>query len=160
MNRPNKLLPTVLAVPAILGCFVVGLTLFFPESPQSASVAEARQASVSPRIAAWQERIAEEKLYAEKAAIKDAAEKVADRAAFQQFREAHKLRAKALKAGPDEDRGQELARDRAKAKQKAAVAAQRSRQPEFDRAFGYAPEPNRSRFNNIYSAMREMRGGN
>ena len=100
-------------------------------------------------------------MYAEKAATKDAAEKAADLAAFQQFREAHNARALAARAKPDEGKIRELARERSRDRQKAAtLQAQRAPQRNLDAAFGYAPEPNRTQFNSIYSAMRETRGGN
>ena len=155
MPRKSKILPSILTVAALIGSFLLALTIFFPEPTQSAQTVESAR-SVSPRIAAWQERIAEEKVYAEKEARRAEAEKAADLAAWQQSRERAMARAVTPKVAEDS-----RARERAEAKQKARqIAAQRQRQIEGESvALGYAPEPNRARFNNIYSAMREMRGG-
>ena len=167
MHGRFKLLPYALAVAAVIGGFVVALTLFFPEPSQSAPTAETSR-SASPRIAAWQERIAEEKLYAEKEARRVEAEKAADLAARQQSRERAMARAQpaqtpkifAQDTRGEDLRAKELAREREQARQKARQMAARQQQFGGEVALGYAPEPSRARFNNIYSAMRETRGGN
>lgn len=162
MTRQTKLFPYVLTVAVVLGAFVAALTLFFPAVSQSAQTVESEKRSVAPRIAAWQERIAEEKVYAEKEARRVEAEKAADLAAQQQYREAANERALAAKTAEGQ-RAKELARARAQAKQKAQqVAAQRQRQQrQFESdSLGYAqayPTYQRAQFPNIFSAMREMR---
>jgi hypothetical protein len=161
MLRGLKIRHYALAVAAALGVFVAALAVFFPVPSESAQTVESRRGSVSPRIAAWQERVAEEKLYAEREARRLEAEKAADLAARQEARERALAKKHPPKVLAQDTRDNDLARERAQAAvHKAKRTAQRQRQFDSEAAFAYAPQPDRTYYNNIYSAMREMRGGN
>jgi hypothetical protein len=127
------------------------------QSAQSPQPAEPKLSS-SPRIAAWQERIAEEKIYAQRQVEREAEEKARWAAIGKP------PVTQALTAAQERELE---ARERARA-QEARREAERRAQEQYAQqsdpfgfaATAYAPARNRSRYNYIYSTMRESRGGN
>lgn len=127
------------------------------QSAQSMQAAEPKLSS-SPRIAAWQERIAEEKIYAQRQVEREAEEKARWAAIGKPPMN------QALTAAQERELE---ARERAHAQQARREAQRRAQEQyalQFDpfgfAAAAYAPAPNRSRNSSIFSTMRESRGGN
>ena len=147
----------VAAVALLVGSVALAVILLTPADATTQPQAQVteQKLSSSPRIAAWQERIAEEKVYAERAAARDAEEK-AKWAALAKARITPQV-------ADDDPRSRELEdRERARARQ-AQREMMRRAQLEYARQndpFAYAPAPSRPRYNYIFSTVRDTRGGN
>ena len=144
----------IAAVALLVGSVALAVILLTPADATTQPQAQAteQKLSSSPRIAAWQERIAEETVYAERAAARDAEEK-AKWAALAKPRITPQV-------AVDDSRSRELEdRERARAQREAMRRVQLEYARQND-PFAYAPAPSRPRYNYIFSTMRDSRGGN
>ncbi len=150
-------------VAALAGGVALAVALVIPGStatpaapPMQATQAEL---SPSPRIAAWQERIAEEKVFAERQAARDAEDKA---------RWAALSKPRITQASAD-DAGSRALEERARSRSRQARAealrlTQQAYAPEATEnevtyaPTAYAPTPNRPRYSSIYSTMRDTSG--
>jgi hypothetical protein len=146
-----------------LAAFVAWLTIAFPTPSYVMAAGTDDKRSVAPRIAAWQERIAEEKLYEEKAArLAAIPEPPVPRTAQQTYgkqvatRQQQGRKALEAEAQMAKQRARQLAARRALEREAARFA-----QESAGFAYGYAPAPERQVYNRIYSTIRDDgRGGN
>jgi hypothetical protein len=154
MRTIGTLLSYVLAIAIVVGGVALAVSLLTPVAATQHSAAVGL--SSSPRIAAWQERMAEEKVYAERQVARDAEEK-ARWAAISKARTTPQVAAEEPRPRDLEDR------ERARARQAQREAMRRAQRENARRndAFAYAPQVwNGPQYNSIFSSMRESRGGN
>lgn len=144
----------VAALALLMGSVALAVILLTPADAPTQPQAQAmeQKLSSSPRIAAWQERLAEEKVYAERQVARDAEEK-ARWAAISKPRIASQVAVNDPRSRELEDR--ERARAQREALRRAQLEYARQNDP-----FAYAPAPSRPRYNYIFSTMRDSRGGN
>lgn len=166
MRTLGTLLSYVAGIAALVGAVVLAVVFFTPVALTTQQAAPEQKLSSSPRIAAWQERIAEEKLYAERAAVRDAEEK-AKWAALSKPQMTPQTAVNEPRSRELEERASARARQtqrEAMARAQREFARQSAENPFAYAATAYAPTsapaPNRARTNYIFSTMREARGGN
>jgi hypothetical protein len=160
MRTLGTLLSYVAGVAAVAGAAVLAVNFLTPVAATTQQGAEVNLSS-SPRIAAWQERIAEEKVYAERAAARDAEEKARWAALGKP------PMTQVVKEEPPSRDVDDRERARAEKAQRDAIrraqqayAQQTAENPFAFGARSYAPEPSHPRYNYVFSTMRESRGGN
>jgi hypothetical protein len=155
MRTIGTLFSYVLAIALVVGGVALAVSLLTPVAATTQQDA-AGGLSSSPRIAAWQERMAEEKVYAERQVARDAEEK-ARWAAISKARATPQLAAEEPRPRDLDDRERTRARQ---AQREAMRRAQRENARRND-AFAYAPQAwSGPQYNSIFSSMRESRGGN
>jgi hypothetical protein len=157
MRTLGTLLSYLFGVIALVGAVVVAISLL-PSVAATTPQSEEPSLSSSPRIAAWQERIAEEKIYAERERARAAEEKARWAA----------LGKPPMTQAVNETRTRELEeRESARARQAQREAQRRAQQAyarkNAENAFayapgGYAPASRSSRYDSIYSTMRDAAG--
>jgi hypothetical protein len=157
MRTLGTLLSYLLGVTALIGAVVVAISLL-PSVAATTPQSEELSLSSSPRIAAWQERIAEEKVYAERERARVAEEKARWTA----------LGKPPVAQAVNETRTRELEeREQARARQAQRETQRRAQQAyvrkNAENAFayapgGYAPASRASRYDSIYSTMRDAAG--